>query len=82
MEGVRWVRVWVSHWELDGHFPPYRERMIRRERAGEGNRYREGQKGREQRQSRCSCAGLLAAVLMIVGLLPHRYIFYLISSLN
>lgn len=82
VEGVWWVRVWVSHWELDRHFPPYRERMIRRERAEEGNRYREGQKGSEQRQSHCSHAGLLAAVLMIGGLLPHRYIYYLIFSLN
>lgn len=72
----------VSRWELDRQFPPYREGMIRRGRAGEGNRYGEGQRGREEMQSHCSCVGLLAAVVIIVGLLPHWYIFYFILSLN
>lgn len=72
--------MWVCRWELDCQFPPHRAGMIRRERAGEGNIYREG--GREERQSHCSHLDLVATVVMIVGLLLLCYIFYLILSVN
>lgn len=53
--GFGGVRVWVCCWEVNRRFPPYREGMIRRERAGEGNRYREGQGGRYESPCSRSC---------------------------